>query len=122
MGAGTATITVTTVDGGKTATCVVTVKASTTPDNPKPPQAVEDALLSSVTLAPNPFTSQLRIANPEGVAAHYELLSLSGVAIRSGVLEGAEVIVETSELPAGIYFVRFYGVNTAQKSVKVVKY
>ena len=122
VGAGTATITVTTVDGDKTATCVVTVKASTTPDNPKPPQAVEDALLSSVTLAPNPFTSQLRIANPEGVAAHYELLSLSGVAIRSGVLEGAEVIVETSELPAGIYFVRFYGVNTAQKSVKVVKY
>ena len=122
VGAGTATITVTTVDGGKTATCVVTVKASTTPNNPKPPQAVEDALLSSVTVAPNPFTSQLRIANPEGVAAHYELLSLSGVVIRSGVLEGAEVIVETSELPAGIYFVRFYGVNTAQKSVKVVKY
>ena len=122
VGAGTATITVTTVDGGKTATCVVTVKASTTPNDPKPPQAVEDALLSSVTVAPNPFTSQLRIANPEGVAAHYELLSLSGVVIRSGVLDGAEVIVETSELPAGIYFVRFYGVNTAQKSVKVVKY
>ena len=37
VSAGTAVITVTTVDGGFTATCPVTVKGGTTPDPPTPP-------------------------------------------------------------------------------------
>ena len=78
----------------------------------QPSTAVEDALLSSIVVAPNPFTTQLR----------YELVNTSGVVVRSGVLEGKEVTVETDALPTGIYFVRFYGANSAQKTVKVVRY
>jgi|GEM_PF-643234 len=120
------TVTVTsTARSTVSAACTVTV-------TPKPvapynggkqsPTAVEDALLSSLVVAPNPFTTQLRLGNPEGVSARYELLNSSGVVVRSGVLEEKEVIVDTEELPTGIYFVRFYGANSAQKNVKVVRY
>ena len=107
------------------AACTVTVTPKpVAPYNggKQPPTAVEDALLSSLVVAPNPFTTQLRLGNPEGVSARYELLNSSGVVVRSGVLEEKEVIVDTEELPTGIYFVRFYGVNSAQKNVKVVRY
>ena len=120
------TVTVTsTARSTVSAACTVTV-------TPKPvapynggkqsPTAVEDALLSSLVVAPNPFTTQLRLGNPEGVSARYELVNTSGVVVRSGVLEEKEVIVDTEELPTGIYFVRFYGANSAQKNVKVVRY
>ena len=107
------------------AACTVTVTPKpVAPYNggKQPPTAVEDALLSSLVVAPNPFTTQLRLGNPEGVSARYELLNSSGVVVRSGVLEEKEVIVDTEELPTGIYFVRFYGANSAQKNVKVVRY
>ena len=111
---------------------VVTPKSTTQPGGSgnnggnnggkQPSTAVEDALLSSIVVAPNPFTTQLRLGNPEGVSARYELVNTSGVVVRSGVLEGKEVTVETEALPTGIYFVRFYGANSAQKTVKVVRY
>ena len=114
---GTATVTATV--GGKTATCTVNVKAkeaSTTPE------AVEDAVLASVVVAPNPFSSQLRIENPEGVAARYELVNASGLVVRSGSFSATEVIVDTEALPAGLYFVRIEAQNGAKRVVKVVKY
>ena len=104
---------------GKTATCTVNVKAK---EAPKTPEAVEDAVLASVVVAPNPFSSQLRIVNPEGVAATYELVTLSGVVVRAGVLEGTETVVDSEALPAGLYFVRVTTENGAQRVVRVVKY
>ena len=114
---GTATVTATV--GGKTATCTVNVKAK---DAPTTPEAVEDAVLASVVVAPNPFTSQLRIVNPEGIALRYELVTLTGNVVRAGALDGTETIVDTEALPAGLYFVRITGQNGAKKVVKVVKY
>ena len=115
--AGTATVTATV--GGKTATCTVNVKAK---DAPTVPKAVEDAVLASVVVAPNPFSSQLRIVNPEGIAAHYVLIDASGVVLLTGVLEGTETVVDTEALAAGLYFVRFRTANSSERSVKVVKY
>ena len=111
---GTATITATV--GGKTATCTVTVTAAPAP------LAVEDAVLASVVVAPNPFSSQLRIVNPEGIALRYELVTLTGNVVRAGALDGTETIVDTEALPAGLYFVRLTGQNGAKKVVKVVKH
>ena len=93
-----------------------------TPDQPQRPAAVEDTQLSAVTVAPNPFATHLRIVNPEGEAVRYELLTLTGCVVRSGRLDENEVWVDTETLPSGIYFVRFYGVNSAQKSVRVLRY
>ena len=91
-------------------------------NNNRPPQAVEEVLFASLTVSPNPFTSQLRIVNPEGLSAAYELVNLSGMVVRSGMLEGSEVVIETSDLPTGVYFVRFHGANSSERSVKVIKY
>ena len=115
--AGTATVTATV--GGKTATCTVNVKAK---DVPTVPKAVEDAVLASVVVAPNPFSSQLRIVNPESVALRYELVTLTGNVVRAGALDGTETVVDTEALPAGLYFVCITGQNDAKKAVKVIKY
>ena len=106
------------------ATCTVTVtpKPTQQPGNNQPPQAVEDAVLSSIVVAPNPFFTQLRLGNPTSVVVRYELVNSSGVVVRSGLLEGNDVTVDTEALPAGIYFARFYGANSSQKTVKVVRY
>ena len=85
-------------------------------------QAVEDAVLASLAIAPNPFTTQLRIENPEGLAATYKLVNASGVVVRSGVFDATEVIVDTEALPAGLYFVRIEAQNSAKRVVKVSKY
>ena len=114
---GTATVTATV--GGKTATCTVNVKAK---DAPTTPEAVEDAVLASLVIAPNPFTSQLRIVNPEGIALRYELVTLTGNVVRAGALDGTETMVDTEALPVGLYFVRFRTANSSERSVKVVKY
>ena len=113
--AGTAKVTVTSVENPTvTATCTVTVNA--------PPTAVEDALLAGVVVAPNPFSAQLRILNPEGVSVAYELVNLAGVVLRTGVVAGVETTVDTADLSAGLYFVRFVGENGAKRTVRVVKH
>ena len=86
------------------------------------PGAVEDALLADIVVAPNPFTAQLHVENPAGVMGRYELVNASGVVVRSGVLAGTELFIDTETLPVGIYFVRLEAQNGATKSVKVVKY
>ena len=89
---------------------------------PQTPQAVEDAVLASLVVAPNPFTSQLRIDNPDGVAVRYELVNAAGVVVRAGAFSATEVIVDTEAFPAGLYFVRIEAQNGAKRVVKVFKY
>ena len=89
---------------------------------PQTPQAVEDAVLASVVVAPNPFTAQLRIVNPEGIAVRYELVTLTGNVVRAGAVERTETIVDTEALPAGLYFVHFCTSDSLKRSVKVIKY
>ena len=115
--AGTAKVTVTSKENPTiSATCKVTVTAATVP------QAVEDALLAKVVVAPNPFISRLRVINPEGTSAAYELVTLSGLVLRAGVLEGTETDIDTADLAAGLYFVRLTGENGVQRTVRVVRY
>ena len=83
--------------------------------------AVEDALLAGIVVAPNPFASQLRILNPEGVVARYEVVNAAGMVVRSGALSEKEVVVDTETLSAGVYFVRIEAQNGARKSVMVSK-
>ena len=104
---------VTATVGGKTATCSITVTPAT---------AVEDPALATLSVSPNPFTTQLQIANPEGLEARYEVVTLSGKVVRSGVLTSETTIVGTETFPAGLYFVRLSVQNGAQRVVKVVCY
>ncbi len=115
---GTANITVTTEDGNKTETCTVTVSQSTSPDNPN---AVEEALFANISVAPNPFSSQLRISHKEAINVRYALLDARGTTLYQGVLEGAETTLNTENLKAGIYLLRLSGDKGATKTITVVK-
>ena len=115
---GTATITITTEDGNKTETCKVTVSQSTSPDNPN---AVEEALFANISVAPNPFSSQLRISHKEAINARYALLDARGSILYQGSLEGAETTLNTENLKAGIYLLRLSADNGATKTITVVK-
>ncbi|MGP1461094.1 MAG: BspA family leucine-rich repeat surface protein [Bacteroides sp.] len=84
-------------------------------------QAVEDAVLASLSVAPNPFAAQLRILNPEGLVARYELVNATGVVVRSGVLSATEEILDTEALPSGVYFVRLEAQGGVKKTVMVSK-
>jgi|GEM_PF-1109328 len=117
----------------KETTVEVTVTSKVTPtvsDNCKvtlkyeAPEAVEDAALARIAVAPNPFSTELRIENPEGIEGYYELLTAAGVAVRSGALDAHKVIVNTEALPAGVYFlhIRQGELLNTHKTVKVVKY
>ena len=45
-----------------------------------------------------------------------------GGIVRSDVLNGYDIFLETSSLPSGLYIVRFYGANSSERSEKVIKY
>ena len=100
--------------------CTVTLKPekNNTPDNPN---AVEDAVLASLSVAPNPFAAHLRILNPEGIVGRYELVNQMGAVLRSGVINGNETVVDTEALPAGLYFVRLAAQGGARKTLKVYR-
>ena len=89
--------------------------------DPKKPEAVEDAVLASLSVAPNPFTTQLRILNPEGIVGRYELVNQMGAVLRSGVINGNQTVVDTEALPAGLYFVRLAAQGGARKTLKVYR-
>ena len=114
---GTATITITTEDGNKTETCKVTVSQSTSPDVP---DGVEDALFAKLSVAPNPFSSQLQIAHGE-LQGTYALLNAQGVVVLSGELGEAHTYLNTAALPAGVYLLRLTATNGATKTFTVVK-
>ncbi len=115
------TVTVTSkVTSTVSSSCTVTLKPekNNTPDNPN---AVEDAVLASLSVAPNPFTAQLRILNPEGILARYELVNQMGAVLHSGVVNSNETVVDTAALPAGLYFVRLTAQGGARKTLKVYR-
>ena len=109
---GSCTITARSLEEGSTVkgTCLVTVKApqQDKPQHPTQPSttAVEDSARAFFSVSPNPFTNQLRIANPDGVVACYEVVTLAGEVARSGILEGSETFVDTSTLSPALYLLR----------------
>lgn len=108
------TVTVTSkVAPSVSASCTVTLKY-------EKPGAVEDAALESMIVAPNPFRNQLRLSNPEGVGARYELVNTIGVVVRGGALQGVETVLNTENLNTGVYLLRILS-GTSSKTLRVVK-
>ncbi len=83
------------------------------------PSAVTNDVFTSIVVAPNPFTEQLRISGYE-LQGHYELLNTSGERIYTGELQKGETIIRTETLTAGVYLLRITAGNNT-KVLKVVK-
>ena len=112
IAAGEATITVASkTNASIQATCKVIVEPAT---------AVEDAMFANVVVAPNPFDNQLRIVNGE-LRGEYALYNAQGVRVRSGNMDGREIVIETSDLTSGLYLLRLTAENDATKTITVVK-
>ena len=111
LSAGNATITVTTEDGNHTATCSVTVEATS---------AVEDVVFASVVVSPNPFGEQLCITYVD-LRGQYVLYNAQGVVVASGSLEDGETRINTVSFTAGVYLLRLTAENGATKNYTVVK-
>ena len=102
-------------DGKFTVTADVEVKAVFVKST-----SVDDAVFANVLVAPNPFTTQLRLVC-NGATGRYDLLNASGVVVRSGNVDGNEVLVETTDLTSGLYLLRLTAESGATKVVTVVK-
>ena len=82
--------------------------------------AVDDALFASVIVAPNPFTTQLRMVC-NGTTGRYDLLNAQGIVVRRGNMDGNEVVLETSDLTSGLYLLRLTAESGATKTMTIVK-
>lgn len=87
----------------------------------KKPVAVTETLLSKVVVAPNPFSSQLRVKSEELLVGRYELLNTSGQVLISGVLQEGETLIRTEEIPEGVYLLRLVAHDGKTEVRKVVK-
>lgn len=112
---GTATITAT--YNGHTAECKVEVRAVGSIDE----TSVNDTRWEGITVTPNPFANYLRIANNNLIEGTYTLLDILGNNLRGGILTSQEMVLETSELPAGIYILRLQATNGEIKIFKLLK-
>ena len=102
--------------GSRSASCEITVRKGV--DQPEAVTELEE--LNTVSVAPNPFNDRLRITHCE-LCGTYALLNAQGVLVRSGKLDGSEVMLETSELTSGLYLLRITTEHGATKTIKVVK-
>lgn len=84
--------------------------------------AVEDAVLAAIAVSPNPFTDELRVLNSGIEAGRYQLFSLTGLPVAAGVLTPEATVIETSELPTGLYFLQITTEAGATKTLRVLKY
>jgi uncharacterized protein YjdB len=101
---GTATITATTIDGGFTAQCYVSVSTGTDTSNPETPIAVY----------PNPFTDYIMVNIP--AAQQISIYSVSGQCVYESTLRAGTNKIDTSRLPNGVYLVK-----CGSESLKMVK-
>ena len=110
------------VDATNTVAQEVKIVRSAPSPSPTPdPNAVEDAVFAGVLVAPNPFSTVLRISNVERTGIRYSLFDAQGVSVLSGELPEGEISLSTEALPAGLYLLQLQTADGAIKHWRVVK-
>ena len=110
------------VDATNTVAQEVKIVRSAPSPSPTPdPNAVEDAVFAGILVAPNPFSTVLRISNVERTGIRYSLFDAQGVSILSGELPEGEISLSTEALPAGLYLLQLQTPDGATKHWRVVK-
>lgn len=84
-------------------------------------EEVEESL--SLTLSPNPFSTELRISNLNSEVEKIEVYDLSGKVVKTMMIENEnQVVIATEDLQEGMYILKAFGregeVMDTQKVVK----
>lgn len=108
---GQTTITVTTEEGGKTASCKVIVEKVL---------AVESELLSDASVTPNPATDRIEVSSKERVCA-YELFDANGRCVLAGTNSTLRFTIDISSLASGVYYCRLVDSEGRSVVCSVVK-
>ncbi|MGP1362863.1 MAG: S8 family serine peptidase [Bacteroides sp.] len=84
--------------------------------------SVENSLLATLLVAPNPFSDVLRIVQNDSIAGlRYKLMDTRGNALLSGILQNRESSINTEALEAGLYLLRISTATGVNTTIKVVK-
>lgn len=109
--------------------CVITVisvddetkRASHTIEVVATKMAVDDEVLSQVSVSPNPFDDKLLIAGYELAEGRYELINTQGVVVFAGELMLGTTEVATTGVVPGIYVIRLIAPDGTTRTIKAVK-
>jgi thiol protease/hemagglutinin prtT len=94
------------------------------PPTPPTPTGVDEIDYSLLTVAPNPFTEELKILRQEEWLGmlYYEIINARGITMRMGHFDSNELVLDTHNLPAGLYLVRILLQNSVvSKTFRVIK-
>lgn len=69
---------------------------------------------------PNPFNDQVLIQTKATENLSYEVMNVNGSLLLSGISNGAETVINTEQLPSGIYFLRLKS-ESNQSVIKLIK-
>jgi hypothetical protein len=107
---GTAKITITTLDGNKTAYCSVSV-------TPQVSIASELYGQNNPQIFPNPVNNLLTICFPnESEFMNYTIYSSTGLVIQKGLINSNTLNINVLNMSKGLYFINFEGGNNAYRS------
>ncbi|ACT96207.1 S8 family peptidase [Dyadobacter fermentans] len=100
------------------------VKAQEIAKNEFSPLGTENALLSSVTLSPNPAQNEVTLAIPHtlvGKTGHVSLYAANGASLYDATARlGAKHVIATAQLASGLYLVRLQ-VDSYERTLKFIK-
>jgi len=80
----------------------------------------ENKATNSISISPNPASSQLTIHTADSKPQPYFIFELTGQLLQSGITSGNATTLEIAQLPAGMYLVRI-GKEDAMETLKFVK-
>ncbi|MCL2247503.1 MAG: T9SS type A sorting domain-containing protein, partial [Lentimicrobiaceae bacterium] len=84
----------------------------------EPLQSINDNVLSSVALYPNPFGNEINITNPE-VVKSVEITTATGLKVKEVTFDGKTI--STGSLSTGIYFITIESITGSKAVHKMVK-
>jgi hypothetical protein len=86
------------------------------------PTATSTALVPTVTLHPNPATTQLCLTTtPSSRETAYTILNQLGQSLQTGRVAAATTFIDIQSLPAGVYCLQLHPPGAAARSLRFVK-
>ena len=102
-------------------TGAVLVSMDFVPKDTPPVATIDDTLLAQLVVAPNPFSTMLRISNVAEEGMRYKLFDAQGRVLLSGTLPEGDAILSTETLSSGLYLLQIQMPDGATKHWRVVK-